>query len=71
MENKSNNKLAFGKRNYQIMLLGIVVLIIGFVIMASDNKPFGFGFIGLTLGPIVVFAGFMIQFFALLHKPKD
>jgi len=71
MEHKSNSKLAFGKRNYLLMIIGIVVLLLGFIIMSLDNERFGFGFMGLTLGPLVVFAGFMIQFFALLHKPKQ
>jgi len=62
--------LPFGKKNYIIMLSGLAVLVLGFVIMSLDNKPYGFGFLGLTLGPIVVMAGFMIQFFAILHNPE-
>lgn len=67
----NKNKLAFGKQNYQLMLLGIATLIIGFIIMSSDNEPHGFGFMGLTLGPIVVMLGFVIEFFAILYKKKD
>jgi len=66
----SNKGLPFGKKNYIIMLSGLAVLVLGFVIMSLDNKPYGFGFLGLTLGPIVVMAGFMIQFFAILHNPE-
>lgn len=62
--------MPFGKKNYIIMLSGLAVLVLGFVIMSLDNKPYGFGFLGLTLGPIVVMAGFMIQFFAILHNPE-
>ena len=63
-------KLAFSKANYMIMIIGVVVLALGFVIMTLDSEPYGFGFVGLTLGPIVVMAGFMIQFFAILHNPE-
>ncbi len=52
------------------MLTGLGVLILGFVIMSLDPEPFGFGFLGLTLGPLVVMAGFIIQLFAILHNPK-
>jgi hypothetical protein len=69
MNNK--NKLAFGKKNYIIMLVGIGVLLLGFTIMAMDDQDYGFGFFGLTLGPIVVMAGFIIQFFAIMYKSKD
>ncbi len=61
-------KLAFGKNNYKLMILGIAVLITGFIIMTLDTEPHGFGFLGLTLGPIVVVCGFVIQFFAILKK---
>ncbi len=64
------SKLAFGKRNYQLMALGVVVLIIGFTIMAMDKDPYGFGFLGLTLSPIVVLSGFIIELFAILYSPK-
>ncbi len=68
---EKNNKLPFGKRNYVLMLAGLVVLVLGFIIMTLDPEPFGFGFLGLTLGPLVVMAGFIIQLFAILHNPKQ
>lgn len=63
-------KLAFGKKNYQWMIIGLVVLVLGFTIMSIDNEPYGFGFLGITLGPIVVMAGFIIEIFAILQKPE-
>ena len=51
------------------MIIGIVTLIVGFTIMSLDSAPHGFGFLGLTLGPIVVMAGFIIEVYAILHKP--
>jgi hypothetical protein len=69
MEKK--NKLAFGRKNYIIMLIGIATLILGFIIMSLDNEPHGFGFMGLTLGPLVVMLGFIIEFFAILHKKQN
>lgn len=53
------------------MLLGIVILALGFIIMTLDTEPYGFGFLGLTLGPVTVMLGFMIQFFAILYKEKN
>lgn len=65
------SKLPFGKKNYQMMIIGVVVLLIGFVIMSMDKEPYGFGFLGLTLGPIVVLGGFIIEIIAILHTPKQ
>ena len=63
-------KFAFKKINYLIMILGIALILLGFVIMSLDQETYGFGFLGLTLGPIIVFSGFMIQFVAILYKSK-
>jgi hypothetical protein len=52
------------------MIIGVLTLVVGFVIMSSDNKQHGFGFLGLTLGPVVVMAGFIIEIFAILRKPS-
>ncbi|MDB9929995.1 DUF3098 domain-containing protein [Cyclobacteriaceae bacterium] len=63
-------KFAFKKINYLIMTSGIALILLGFVIMSLDQETYGFGFLGLTLGPIIVFSGFMIQFVAILYKSK-
>ena len=62
-------KLPFGKKNYQWMIIGIAALVTGFTIMSLDQEQHGFGFLGLTLGPVIVVAGFIIEIFAILHKP--
>lgn len=63
--------MPFGRKNYRLMLIGLGVLILGFVIMTLDTEPHGFGFLGLTLGPILVFAGFIIEIFAILKNPEE
>ncbi len=68
MSNKE--KLPFGKTNYTIMLVGIAIILAGFFIMSLDKEEFGFGFLGLTLGPIIVLLGFGIEFFAILKKSE-
>ena len=65
------SKLPFGKKNYQLMVIGLVVITLGFIFMSIDGEQHGFGFIGLTLAPIVVVAGFIIEGFAILHTPKE
>jgi hypothetical protein len=64
------SKLPFGKRNYQLMITGFVVIVLGFTIMSLDNQLYGFGFMGITLSPVVVVAGFIIEIVAILHTPK-
>ena len=68
MDNKSN--LPFKKSNYKLMIIGIMIISTGFIIMTLDREEYGYGFIGLTLGPLVVLFGFIFQFFAIFHKGK-
>ncbi|HAS45731.1 MAG TPA: DUF3098 domain-containing protein, partial [Microscillaceae bacterium] len=60
----------FTRENYIIMLGGILLLIIGYIVMSSDKEEFGFGFMGLTLGPIIVFIAFLVPFVAIFYKKK-
>jgi Protein of unknown function (DUF3098) len=60
--------LPFGKTNYMVMLAGIATILIGFFVMSLDKTEFGFGFLGITLGPIIVLSGFAIEFFAILKR---
>ena len=69
MKNKSN--LPFKKHNYILMIVGIFTIAIGFIIMTIDQQDYGFGFLGLTLGPIIVLIGFIIEFFAIFSKSKQ
>lgn len=65
-ENKSS--FAFSKPNYIIMLIGIAVIAIGFTIMYGKEDIFSFE--KITLAPIIVLTGFVIEVFAILYKPK-
>ncbi len=53
------------------MLIGILLITVGFIIMANDSEQYGFGFFGITLGPIVVMLGFIVEFFAIFYKSKS
>jgi uncharacterized membrane protein HdeD (DUF308 family) len=67
----SKSSLPFNKTNYIIMLIGILLIIIGFIIMANDSEQYGFGFMGITLGPIIVMTGFIVELFAITFKSKS
>ena len=57
--------MPFNSKNYKLMIIGIVIIVTGFVIMSVDGEEYGYGFLGLTLGPLVVLFGFVFQFFAI------
>ena len=68
MEN--NNGFAFGKKNYILMFVGLLFLALGLFIMTQDTEQYGFGFMGIVLGPIVIMIGFIIEFFAIFVTNK-
>ena len=65
------NKLPFGRANYLLMIVGVVIILIGFIVMSLDKEVFGFGTLGLTIGPLIVMSGFVLEFFAILRRPTN
>ncbi|QKG53450.1 DUF3098 domain-containing protein [Hymenobacter sp. BRD67] len=61
-------RFAFGPRNYRLMWVGLAVLAVGFITMMLDKADYGEGFLGLTLGPILLFIGFVIEFAAIMVR---
>ena len=57
--------MTLGAKDIKILLLGIGIMLIGFIVMTLDKEEFGFGFLGLTLGPILVLVGIIIPVFSL------
>ena len=57
--------MPLGAKEIKILLLGIGIMLIGFFVMTFDKEEFGFGFLGLTLGPILVLVGIIIPVFSL------
>lgn len=68
----------FTKDNYVWMLAGVVVMAIGFFLMAggksddptkfNDNEIYSTT--RITIAPILIMAGFVIEIFAIMKKPK-
>jgi hypothetical protein len=66
----NKQQLPFSKMNYILMLVGLGIITLGFVIIGLDQEPHGFGFMGLTLGPIITLAGFLFQFYAIFYRSE-
>jgi NADH:ubiquinone oxidoreductase subunit K len=71
-------KFAFTRKNYIIMLIGIGLLIMGFVLMSgggtSDPNEFNeeiFSARRITIAPMVVVAGYIVIGYAIMFKDKS
>ena len=77
-EKKSNEgEFLFEKKNYLIMLVGIVVILFGFGLMAGggsdDPAVFNeaiYNFRRIRLAPTVVLIGLAIEVYAIMANPK-
>lgn len=66
----------FGKENYRLMLIGLVVMAVGFILMAGgkSSDPYVFNsraiysFTRITLAPILIVGGLVIEIFAIMKK---
>ena len=74
----ANNPL-FGKENYMWMLAGLVIMTIGFFLMAGgkskDPNVFNdndiYSTTRITIAPILILAGLIVEIFAIMKKPKE
>jgi uncharacterized membrane protein YhaH (DUF805 family) len=78
-KNVTKNSFAFGKENYRILLVGVVVVVLGYLLMvgggSSDPNQFHaeeiFSTRRITIAPITILVGFVIVLFAIMKKSKD
>lgn len=69
----------FDKENYMWMIGGVVLILIGFALMAGGKSPdphkFNYdeiySFRRITLAPIVILLGFAVEVYAIMKKPKE
>jgi len=52
------------------MIGGILLMVLGYFIMASDTEMYGFGTKGLTVGPLIVLSGLVIEIVAIFYTSK-
>lgn len=56
----------FGKQNYLLMIVGVVLLVLGFTLMAGTEDIFSST--KLTVAPLLIMAGFVIELVAIMRK---
>jgi SNF family Na+-dependent transporter len=73
----SQLKFAFQRKNYQLLLIGIGIVLSGYFLMSGGGSedpnvfdPSIFSFQRITLAPIVVLFGYAFIGYAIMHRPK-
>lgn len=68
-ETTNKTTFVFGKLNYQLFIVSIIIVIIGFLLMSGNTDIYSFT--KITLAPIVIVLGFALGFVSILYKPKS
>ena len=78
MNQKNNLDFVFTKQNYILLLVGVALICAGLLLMigggSDDPTIFSdkiFDAQRLVLAPILIALGFIVEIFAIMHKPKD
>ncbi|NLU39142.1 MAG: DUF3098 domain-containing protein [Bacteroidales bacterium] len=77
-DNNSKETFALGKENYKLMIIGVGIIVLGFLLMiggGSDNpnvfNPEIFSFRRITLAPLLVLGGLLFEIYAIMKKPTS
>lgn len=69
-------RFAFQKSNYILLLVGVAIIVIGFLLMTGPGstmthfEPDIFSFRRIKLAPAVCFFGFIFVIYAIIHKGR-
>ena len=73
-----NTKMAITRKGLWLLLMGLVVMVAGFILMmgggVKDPKVFNwsmFDFRRLVAAPIVILCGVVIEIVAIMRRPSD
>jgi len=76
-EKETKSQFAFTKNNYIILACGVLLIIIGLFLMqggqSESSTTFNeeiFNFQRITLAPILIVSGFIVNVFAILYSKK-
>ena len=78
VKSEEGAQFAFHKQNYVLVVVGLIILALGFILMigggTDDPNEFSdglFNFQRLTLAPILLLIGYVVEIFAILWRPKS
>ncbi|MFQ7085688.1 DUF3098 domain-containing protein [Bacteroides intestinalis] len=69
------NETVFGRRNYVILLIGSIIIIVGYLFMSGEGStpaaynPDIFSRLRIRVAPIVCLTGYLINIFGILYRP--
>lgn len=77
--NASEKIFPFTRENYILIITGLIIVIIGYLLMTGGRSPDPnqfypdqvYSWRRITLAPIVIMIGFLVEVYAIMKKPKE
>lgn len=77
-KNDGKTKMTLSKENYKFIILGCIIVVLGFVLMSGGgtdnpnefNEGELFSFRRITLAPFFVILGYMVVLYGVMKRPK-
>ena len=65
---RRSTAMLFTRRNYILLILGVLAIVIGYSAMRIENEVDGF--ISLYVAPLLILAGYLEIIYAILWRPR-
>ena len=68
-------KTVLGKRNYVILIIGSILIIIGYILMSGEGSTLAAYnpdiFSGTRIAPLLCLLGYLLNVFGILYRPRQ
>ena len=70
-------KTVLGKRNYVILIISLILIIIGYILMSGEGSPLAaynpdiFSGIRICIAPLLCLLGYLLNVFGILYRPRQ
>ena len=62
-------KTVLGKRNYVILIIGSILIIIGYILMSGEGSIFSGT--RIRIAPLLCLLGYLLNVFGILYRPRQ
>ena len=68
-QGRKQGVMVFSKRNYMLLILGLAMIVVGYMMMRMENEVDGF--ISLYVAPLILLGGYLEIIYAIMWRPKS
>jgi len=66
---RASRPFVFTRRNYVLIAIGVLAVVVGYALMAIENELYGF--ISLYVAPIIILGGYVEIIYGIMWRADD